>query len=125
MVESKKARKQRKALYNAPNHVRSAMVSSHLDEPLRKEYKQRAVRVIKGDTVKVMRGDEDILGLEGKVQEVDTKTGRVIIEGVTIAKADGTQTARPVHSSKVMITKLDLSDARRKDKLTKAKEVSQ
>lgn len=125
MVESKKARKQRKALYNAPNHVRSAMVSSHLDDPLRKEYKQRAVRVIKGDTVKIMRGDEDILGLEGRVQEVNTRTGRVTIEGVTIAKADGTQTARPVHSSKVKITKLDLTDARRKDKLTKSKEVSQ
>jgi len=125
MVVSKKARKQRKALYNAPNHVRSAMVSSHLDEPLRKEYKLRAVRVIKGDTVKVVRGDDDIIGLEGKVQEVDTKTGRIVVEGVTIAKADGTQTARPVHSSKVIVTKLDLTDARRKDKLTKAKEVSQ
>lgn len=125
MVVSKKARKQRKALYNAPNHVRSAMVSSHLDEPLRKEYKLRSVRVIKGDTVKVVRGDDDIIGLEGKVQEVDTKTGRIVVEGVTIAKADGAQTARPVHSSKVIVTKLDLTDARRKDKLTKAKEVSQ
>jgi large subunit ribosomal protein L24 len=125
MVESKKARKQRKALYNAPNHVRSAMVSSHLDEPLRKEYQLRSFRVVKGDTVRIMRGDEDVLGLEGKVQEVDTKTGRIIVEGITIAKADGTQTARPVHSSKVMITKLDLTDPRRKEKLTKAKEVSQ
>lgn len=125
MVDSKKARKQRKALYNAPLHVRSSMICSHLDDPLRKEYAQRAVRVVKGDTVKVMRGDEDILGLEGKVQEVDTKSGRIVVEGVTIAKADGTQTARPVHASKVMITKLDLSDPRRKDKLSKAKEVSQ
>jgi large subunit ribosomal protein L24 len=125
MVDSKKARKQRKALYNAPNHVRSAMVSSHLDDPLRKEYKLRSVRVIKGDTVKIMRGDEDIVGHEGKVQEVDTKTGRITVEGVTVAKADGTQTARKVHSSKVLITRLDLTDARRKDKLTKAKEVSQ
>ncbi|NLK26678.1 MAG: 50S ribosomal protein L24 [Euryarchaeota archaeon] len=122
---SKKARKQRKALYNAPNHVRSAMISSHLDEPLRKEYKMRAVRVIKGDTVRVMRGDEDVLGQEGKVQEVETKTGHIIIEGVTIAKADGTQTARPIHSSNVLVTKLNLTDPRRKDKLTQAKEVSQ
>ncbi len=125
MIMSKKARKQRKALYNAPNHVRSAMISSHLDEPLRKEYKMRAVRVIKGDTVRVMRGDEDVLGQEGKVQEVETKTGHIIIEGVTIAKADGTQTARPIHSSNVLVTKLNLTDPRRKDKLTQAKEVSQ
>lgn len=125
MIKSRKARKQRKALYNAPHHVRSAMISSHLDEPLRKEYMLRSVRVVKGDTVKVMRGDEDVLGHEGKVQEVNTKTGRIIVEGVTVAKADGTEVARPIHPSKVMITRLNLTDARRKTRLTKAKEVSQ
>ncbi|WP_019177519.1 50S ribosomal protein L24 [Methanomassiliicoccus luminyensis] len=125
MVESKKARKQRKAFYNAPVHVRRKMVASHLSDDLRKEYKVRSTQVIKGDTVKVMRGDEDINGVEGRVTEVITKTGRVVVEGVTTAKADGTQVARPVHASKVMIMKLDLSDGKRKDKLTKAKEVSQ
>jgi large subunit ribosomal protein L24 len=125
MVESKKARKQRKAFYNAPTHIRRKNLSSHLNEDLAKEYKLRSLQVIKGDTVKVMRGDEDVLGIEGKVASVDTKTGRVTVEGVTIAKADGTQTARPVHASKVMITKLELSDPKRKERLTKAKEVSQ
>ena len=72
MVVSKKARKQRKALYNAPNHVRSAMVSSHLDEPLRKEYKLRSVRVIKGDTVKSCAGMM-ISSARGQGQEVDTR----------------------------------------------------
>lgn len=125
MVESKKARKQRKAFYNAPVHVRRKMVASHLSDDLRKEYKSRSALVVKGDTVKVMRGDEDINGVEGKVTEVNTRTGRVVVEGITAAKADGTQVARPVHASKVMITKLELSDSKRKEKLTKAKEVSQ
>jgi len=125
MVESKKARKQRKSFYNAPSHIRRRNVSSHLSEELQKEYKLRSLQVIKGDTVRVMRGDEDILGLEGKVATVITKSGRVAIDGVTIAKADGTQTARPVHASKVVITKLDLSDPRRKEMLARAKEVSQ
>lgn len=125
MVDSKKARKQRKAFYNAPNHIRRKNISSHLDDPLRKEYGIRSLQVIKGDTVKVMRGDEDIVGVEGKVAEVDTKAGRIIVEGVTHAKADGTQVARPVHASKVTITKLDLTDAKRKEKLQKAKEASQ
>jgi large subunit ribosomal protein L24 len=125
MVESKKARKQRKAFYNAPSHIRRKNISSHLSEELQKEYKLRSLQVIKGDTVKVMRGDEEILGIEGKVAAVITKTGRVTVEGVTIAKADGTQIARPVHASKVMITKLDLSDPKRKEKLARAKEVSQ
>ncbi len=123
MVESKKARKQRKAFYNAPAHIRTKMVSSHLDDPLVKETGVRSVRVIKGDTVKVWRGDESIVGIEGKVNKVDTHTGRLMIDGVTIPKADGTQTARPVHSSKVLVMKLDLTDPRRKAKLQKTKEV--
>jgi large subunit ribosomal protein L24 len=125
MVESKKARKQRKSFYNAPSHIRRKNISSHMSDDLHKEYKLRSLQVIKGDTVKIMRGDEEILGLEGKVVAVVTKTGRVMIEGVTIAKADGTQIARSVHASKVMITKLDLSDPKRKEKLARAKEVSQ
>lgn len=125
MVESKKARKQRKAFFNAPSHVRRRNISSHLSEDLQKDYGIRSLPVRKGDTVRVMRGDEDIQGIEGKVAEVLTKTGRLTVEGVTIAKADGTQIARPVHASKVMITKLDLSDPKRKERVSRAKEVSQ
>lgn len=125
MVQSKKARKQRKAFYNAPLHIRRKNVSSHLSEDLKKQYGFRSLQVRKGDTVRIMRGDEDILGMEGRVAAVFTKTGRISVDGVTVAKADGTQTARPVHASKVEIIKLDLSDPKRKEKLTKAKEVSQ
>jgi len=43
-----------------------------------------AVHVRKGDTVRVMRGDDK--GREGKVIKVFTKTGRVLIEGINIVK---------------------------------------
>jgi len=43
-----------------------------------------AVHVKKGDTVRVMRGDDK--GREGRVIKVFTKTGRVLIEGVNIVK---------------------------------------
>ncbi len=125
MVQSKKARKQRKAFYNAPLHIRRKNISSHLSDELRKQYGLRSLQVRKGDTVRVMRGDEDIVGLEGRVAAVITKSGRVSVDGVTVAKADGTQTARTVHASKVEIIKLDLSDPKRKEKLARAKEVSQ
>jgi large subunit ribosomal protein L24 len=124
MVKSSKARKQRKALYNAPVHVRRRIVSSHLNEALMKEHKKRSVPVIKGDTVMVVRGDADIVWTEGKVSNVDTKSGRLTVEGVTTTKADGAQTARAVHASKVVITKLDLSDSWRKEKLLRGKEGS-
>jgi large subunit ribosomal protein L24 len=116
-MTSKYANKQRKALYNAPNHVRNKSVGSHLSKELMEKLGRRTVRVVKGDTVKVVRGDEDVLGVEGKVTSVDTAKGRLIIEGVTIAKADGTMTERPVHASNVVVTKLDLKDNYRKQKL--------
>jgi large subunit ribosomal protein L24 len=42
------------------------------------------IHVTKGDTVRVVRGDDK--GKEGKVLRVYTKTGRVTIEGVNIVK---------------------------------------
>jgi ribosomal protein L24 len=100
------------------------MVSSHLSDELRKDFGIHAAQVVKGDTVRVMRGDEDVVDVEGKVTQVDTRSGRLVIENVTISKADGTLVARPIHASKVEITKLNLSDPMRKQTLSK-KEVSQ
>ena len=42
------------------------------------------MHVTKGDTGRVMRGDEK--GKEGKVLRVYTKTGRITIEGINIVK---------------------------------------
>ena len=121
---SKQARKQRKALYNAPIHVRRRNVSAHLSEELMKQTGTRSSRVIKGDTVKVLRGDEGVKGIEGKVSDVNTKTGRIVVEGITMPKADGTMKARPIHSSNVIITKLELTDPWRKEKLQRKEEGS-
>ncbi len=118
-MKSTKARKQRKAHFNAPAHVRRRQVASNLSENLRKEYGKRSAHVIKGDTVMVTRGGEGVVGTEGKVAFVDTRTGRLTIEGVTISQADGTEVSRPIHASNVLITKLDVSDNWRKDKLSR------
>ena len=42
------------------------------------------MRITKGDTVRVMRGNEK--GKQGKVIRVLPKTGRLVVEGVNIAK---------------------------------------
>jgi large subunit ribosomal protein L24 len=42
------------------------------------------IRVTKGDTVRVMRGDDK--GKEGKIIRVYPKTGRITIEGINIVK---------------------------------------
>jgi large subunit ribosomal protein L24 len=122
MTRSSKAGAQRKARANAPVHTRSKMLSAHLSAEIREEYGVRSARVCKGDTVTVMRGDEDIRGNEGKVLEVYTKTGRVSVEGVTAEQADGTAVIRPVHASNLMITKLNTEDPWRVDALKSMKE---
>ena len=42
------------------------------------------LRITKGDTVRVMRGEDK--GKEGKVLRVYPKTGRLVVEGVNIVK---------------------------------------
>ena len=116
---SSKARVQRYNQANAPLHVKRKMLSAHLSDDLRKEFGKRSARVCKGDTVVVVRGNEDIRGIEGKVVSVYTQTGRVAIEGVTIKAADGTEKERPIHASNLTIVKLNLDDAWRKEALSR------
>jgi large subunit ribosomal protein L24 len=113
-MKSRMPRKQRKELYNAPLHKRRKWLSSHLEEILLK-YDKRSITVIKGDTVKVMRGS--FRGHEDKVARVDVRKKYLEIEGITMSKADGNKIAKPIHPSNVMITKLNLTDKWRRKKL--------
>jgi len=110
---AKQPRKVRKRLYNAPLHARHELLSAPLAPPLAREVGVRRLPVRKGDTVMIVRGE--FKGHEGKVIRVSLKKSRIFVEGVTRRKTDGTEVFVPVHPSKVMITKLDLSDERRKE----------
>jgi large subunit ribosomal protein L24 len=74
--------------------------------------------------VKIVRGD--FAGIEGKVTEVDTQNQRLFVEGVSREKVAGTSTNVSVHSSKVVITKLNLDDKWRAEsiKLTQTKQAT-
>jgi large subunit ribosomal protein L24 len=123
MTTSTKAKKQRKARWNAALHKKKRMVSAHLDSSLMSEYNVRSMPVRKGDTVRILRGAEDFKTSEAKVASVDLKNLKIIVENVTVPKADGTQKPKPVDPSDVLLTKLDLSDPWRKAKLDSLKEV--
>jgi large subunit ribosomal protein L24 len=110
-----KPRKQRKELFNAPLHKKRKWISAHLEENLLLKYDKRAVPVVKGDTVLVMRGS--FKGHEEKVVEVNVGKRNIEIEGITMPKADGTKIAKGIHSSNVKITKLNLTDKWRRKKL--------
>ncbi|MGD9490654.1 MAG: 50S ribosomal protein L24 [Methanoregulaceae archaeon] len=115
-IESKQPRKQRKARYTAPAHLRNRFLHAPLESSLREEYKTRSARVVKGDTVKVMRGEA--AGTERVVDLVDTKRCKIVVQGVSIPKADGTEMPRPVDPSNVQITKLNLkNDPERADRV--------
>src|SRR5437870_1096159 len=70
------------------------------------------LHVTKGDTVRVMRGDDK--GKEGKIIRVISKTGRVVIEGVNMVKRHRRARSAeeqsgivdfpaPIHASNVML----------------------
>ncbi len=114
-VVSKHPRKQHKARARAPLHARQKFLRARLEKSLSKKYSRRSAQVRKGDTVKVMRGD--FRDHEGKVASVSLKRESIKVDGVTVHKADGSEVARPVHPSNVMITKLELKDKMRTRKL--------
>jgi large subunit ribosomal protein L24 len=96
--------------------MRGSLLHAALSKELQEKYKRRSIRVIKGDTVKVLRGDH--AGTEGLVDYVITKDARIVVDGVSVKKADGTEVPRPVDPSNVMITDLNLEDKRREQKLS-------
>lgn len=95
------------------------MISAPLSPELRERYGRRSFPVRKGDTVKIVRGD--FTGIEGKVNRVDSNRGRLFVEGLTREKVSGTSALVTVHSSKVSITNLNLSDKWRADALEAGK----
>lgn len=118
-MPSTQPRKQRLALYKMPLHLRHKLFNALLSPELRAKYGVKRLPVRKGDVVKIMRGDW--AEHEGKVVDVDLKRVRIHVEGVTIKKADGTPVFYPIHPSKVMIIKLDLSDKKRKEIIERRK----
>jgi len=108
LTASSKPSKQRYAYFNAPLHKRHAFFNARLSDELVKQYGVKRLPIRKGDVVRIMRGDW--AGHEGKVVKVDYERIRIYVEGVTLKRADGTPVYYPIHPSKVMIVKLDLSD---------------
>lgn len=115
LTSSSQPRKQRKARYNAPHHARGVFLDAPLSKELQERHGKKRLRIVKGDTVRVLRGDEK--GTTGVVDEVRTTSSKIIVHGVGLKKADGTEVPRPVDPSKVEITKLHLDDQRRAAKV--------
>src|ERR671917_1581752 len=102
-------------LIHIPKHQRDKMVGAVLEDSLRRQYGRKNIRVIRGDSIRVMRGEYK--GVEGKVEKVNTEHATLHIEGIQREKIRGGQVKVPIHSSNVMVISLNLDDDYRSRKL--------
>lgn len=118
MISSKPS-KQRVLLIKASINKKRKLLTARLSKEMISKYGIKRISIRVGDTVKILRGDW--AGHEGKVVKVDLKRCRIHVEGVTVKRADGTPVYYPIHPSKVMITKLDVSDKWREKVINRRK----
>ena len=55
-------------IYRAVNTVRNKQIGAALSKQLRQKYQRRSIRIVKGDTVKILRGEYK--GIDGKVTKI-------------------------------------------------------
>ena len=104
-----------KQIYYATSKVKSVQTACSLSTELRKKFKKRSVRIVKGDTVKILRGE--FYGTAGKVTKILTQKNSITVDGVKKEKKKGDKIDVPIHSTNVIITALNDDDKWRMNKL--------
>ena len=104
-------------LFHSSNNLGGRIISSTLSDNLREQYRRRSCRVIKGDNVRVLRGE--YFGIEGKVEKVNTTRGSLSIEGIQREKVKGGNVKVQIHASNVIITGLNFDDKLRQKSMEK------
>jgi len=105
----------KRMLYTASKHLLSKQLGSHLAKDLKEKHHCKSMRVIEGDSVKVLRGE--FKGIEGKVTRVSTEKRGIAIEGIKREKLKGGNVDIFIHPSNVVITSLNLEDKWRQNRL--------
>lgn len=105
----------KRMLYKASKHLLSKQLGSHLAKDLKEKHHCKSMRVIEGDSVKVLRGE--FKGIEGKVTKVSTEKRGIAIEGIKREKLKGGNVDIYIHPSNVVITSLNLEDKWRANRL--------
>ena len=102
-------------IYRAVNSVRNKQISSTLSKQLRQKYHRRSIRIVSGDTVKILRGEYK--GIDGKVTKISLEKNSIAVEGVQREKLKGGKIDLYIHSSNAVITSLNTEDNWRIKKL--------
>ncbi|NHJ49431.1 MAG: 50S ribosomal protein L24 [Asgard group archaeon] len=110
---TKQPSKKRKQMYTAPLHQRRKKLTAPLVSSLAEKEGIKQLVIRKGDTIRIRTGS--FKGIEGEVSKVDYKTMRLIVEGITFEKSDGSAQHFPVQACNCEIIKLkNMKDRRRK-----------
>lgn len=108
-------------IYRATFNTRSKQLTSALSDDLKKKYSKKNVRVVEGDSVKIVRGE--FKGVDGKIAKVSTENNSVAIEGIKKEKTKGDKFDVFIHTSNLLVTDLNTDDKWRISKL-EGKDVS-
>ena len=102
-------------IYRAVNNVRNKQIGATLSKQLRQKYHRRSIRIVNGDTVKIIRGEYK--GIDGKVTKISLEKNSIAVEGVQREKLKGGKIDLYIHSSNTVITSLNTEDNWRVKKL--------
>jgi large subunit ribosomal protein L24 len=105
----------KRMLYVASKPLLSKQLGSHLAKDLKEKYHCNSIRVVEGDSVKVLRGE--FKGIEGKVTSVSVEKRGIAIEGIKREKLKGGNVDIYIHPSNVIVTSLNLEDKWRQNGL--------
>jgi len=95
-------------IYRATFNVKSKQLTSPLSNELSKKYSKKSIRVVEGDSVKIVRGE--FKGVDGKISEVSTAKNSVAIEGIKKEKTKGDKFDVYIHTSNLLVTGLNMDD---------------
>ena len=102
-------------IYRATYTTKSKQLGSALSKDLQKKYGKRSVRVVEGDSVKIVRGE--FKGVDGKVAKISTQKNSVAIEGIKKEATKGEKYDVYIHTSNLVVTSLNSDDKWRIAKL--------
>ena len=97
-----------KMIYQATFTTKSKQLGSALSKDLHKKYGKRSVRVIEGDSIRIVRGEYK--GVDSKISTISTQKNSVSIEGIKKEKTKGDKFDVYIHTSNLVVTSLNTGD---------------
>lgn len=95
-------------IYQATNHTRNKQLGSALSKDLQKKYGKRSVRISKGDSITIVRGEYS--GVDGKVSQISIQKNAVAIEGIKKEQTRGGKFDVYIHTSNLVVKSLNGND---------------